>query len=73
MRRRVLKNARIVFKNRAVTIDCVVRNMPDRGVCLKVESPMGIPDSFDLALEPPSVRNCRAVWRKATEIGVEFA
>ncbi|MGI8568670.1 MAG: PilZ domain-containing protein [Methylocella sp.] len=71
-RHRALKGARIVFKGRAATIDCVVRNLSDRGACLNMESPIGIPDSFDLVLDDASVRHCRVTWRKATQIGVEF-
>jgi hypothetical protein len=76
-RYRVLKGAHITFKGHGAAIDCAVRNLSDRGACLKVESPIGIPDSFDLVLDPASVRtsvrNCRVTWRKATRIGVEFA
>lgn len=71
-RHRVLKGARIVFKGHAATIDCVVRNLSDRGGCLDVESPIGIPDTFDLMLDGASVRHCRVTWRKATQIGVAF-
>jgi len=72
-RQRVLKGAHITFKGRGAVIDCTVRNLSDRGACLKVESPIGIPDVFDLVLDQASVRNCRVAWRKATQIGVEFA
>jgi hypothetical protein len=50
VRNRVLKKAQIVFKGRGAAIDCVIINLADRGACLKVESPIGIPDSFDLAV-----------------------
>jgi PilZ domain len=73
VRHRVLKGAKIVFKGREATIDCVVRNLSARGACLIVESPIGIPDSFDLVLDHASVRDCRVTWRKATKIGVAFA
>jgi PilZ domain len=72
-RRRVLKKARITFKDRCATIDCTVRNLSDRGACLNVESYIGIPDSFDLVLDNAPVRGCRVTWRNATQIGVEFA
>jgi PilZ domain len=72
-RRRALKRARIIFKGHWATIDCTVSNLSDRGACLKVESPIGIPDSFDLVLDHASIRNCRVTWRKATQIGIEFA
>jgi hypothetical protein len=72
-RRRALKRARIIFKGRCATIDCTVLNLSDVGACLKVESPIGIPDTFDLVLDNAPVRGCRVTWRKATQIGVAFA
>lgn len=72
-RQRVIKGAHISFKERGAAIDCVVRNLSDSGACLKVESPVGIPETFDLVIETDqSVRPCRVVWRKDTQIGVEF-
>jgi hypothetical protein len=72
-RRRVLKGAQIAFKGRGAVIDCMVRDLSDGGACLKVASPIGIPDTFELVLDLATVRHCRVVWRKATQIGVEFA
>ena len=72
-RHRTIKGAQIIFKDHGAAIDCIVRNLSDHGACLKVESPVGIPEIFDLVLEADqSVRPCRVVWRKATQIGVEF-
>ena len=45
-RRRALKKARITFKGRWATIDCTVLNLSDLGASLRVESPIGIPDTF---------------------------
>ena len=73
-RRLAIKEARIVFKRHGAVIDCTIRSLSDGGACLKVESPIGIPDTFDLVYDhPSSVRHCRVIWRKATQIGVEFA
>ena len=71
--RRILKGAHIAFKGHGATIDCTVRNLSNRGACLKVENSIGIPDSFDLVLDNASVRSCRVIWRNAMQIGVEFA
>jgi PilZ domain len=73
MRQRVLKRAQIVFKDHHALIDCVVLNLSDGGACLKVETPIGIRDTFELMLDYATVRNCRVAWRKATQIGVQFA
>jgi PilZ domain len=72
LRQRVLKRAQIVFKGHDAVIDCVVLNLSDGGACLKVESPVGIPNTFHLMLDRASLRNCRVVWRKATRIGIQF-
>jgi diguanylate cyclase (GGDEF)-like protein len=72
VRHRVLKKAQIVFKGHGAVIDCVVCNLSDWGACLNVESPIGIPDSFDLVVDNATVGNCRVTWRKARQIGVEF-
>jgi len=71
-RHRVLKGAHIAFNDHRASIDCTVRNLSERGACLKVVSPIGIPDIFDLVLDQTSVRRCRVTWRKATQIGVDF-
>jgi PilZ domain-containing protein len=71
-RHRVLKGAHITFRSHQATIDCTVRNLSEKGACLKVQSPIGIPDDFDLVLNSKSVVHCRVTWRKATQIGVEF-
>jgi hypothetical protein len=47
--------------------------MSPTGARLKVVSPIGIPEKFDLAIEGAPVRHCRVVWRKPDQIGVEFA
>ena len=72
VRRRVLKTGKIAFRNHFGAIDCTIRNLSEGGACIKVESPFGIPDSFDLIFEGGAVRRCRVAWRKVTQIGVEF-
>jgi hypothetical protein len=71
-RRRVLKIAQITFKDRCAAIDCTIRDISDGGACLKVETPVGIPDTFILAVGGVPTHPCRVVWRKASQIGVEF-
>jgi len=50
-RHRVLKGARITLKGHETAIDCVVRNLSDGGACLKVASPIGFRNTFDLVLD----------------------
>jgi hypothetical protein len=72
-RHRVLKAGTIEF-NRAGGISCTVRNLSATGACLEVESPLGIPETFDLFVTSDHVaRHCRVVWRSEHRIGVAFA
>ena len=72
VRRRGYKGAKISFRGLGAAIDCVVRDYSDGGARLGVESPVGIPDNFELirADFPPVM--CRVIWRKTSQIGIEF-
>ena len=72
VRRRVFKGGKITFVGHAAAIDCFIRDISDTGARLKVESSIGIPDTFDLQLEYGVIRSCETVWRQATQIGVRF-
>ena len=70
-RQRILKGGRIDFG--VGTIDCVVRNLSETGAALEVESPVGIPDMFELVIiADRSRRRARVVWRKGKRLGVQF-
>jgi len=70
-RRRTLKAGTIAFGGGG--IDCLVRNLSDTGACLEVESPVGIPNDFALAIQGDSTRHtCHVAWRSARRIGVHF-
>ena len=43
IRRRVLKGGKILFNNKASSIDCAIRNLSEGGALLHVESAVGIP------------------------------
>jgi hypothetical protein len=71
-RHRTLKSGLIAF-NRAGTIECRVRNLSPIGACLEVAGPAGIPDEFVLMIRHDQLRQtCRVIWRKPTQVGVEF-
>lgn len=72
VRRRVYKGAKISFRGLRATIDCIVRDHSDSGARLGVESPVGIPDQFELIYADFPPRMCRVIWRKTSQIGVEF-
>jgi PilZ domain len=73
-RHRTLKAGRIVFNQRFSVISCTIRNMSQGGACLQVATSVGVPDDFDLTIEPESAsRSCHVAWRSEQRIGVAFA
>ena len=73
-RARTLKAARILLNGHHSVIDCTVRNLSPQGARLDVASTLGIPDRFDVIFDADqSVRQCRMIWHKEKQIGVEFA
>ena len=73
VRRRVLKGGKIVFNQGRSTISCTMRNLSEQGALLRVESVLGIPDSFVLVVAPDEQpRACEVVRRTANEVGVRF-
>lgn len=72
-RSRTLKSGKIVFNHRASVLDCTVRNLSDEGACLLLPSTVGIPDDFDLLIEPDKpARRCQVTWKNESRIGVTF-
>jgi hypothetical protein len=70
LRRRTLKAAKILIGGKIV-IDCKVRNLSYRGACLEVDSPIGIPDIFELSVPADSMtRKCRISWKDPRQIGI---
>jgi len=71
-RRDVRRAARISFARRSMT--CMVRNISATGASIEAANLAEIPDSFGLAVEMESAaRRCIVVWRKKTQIGVQFS
>jgi hypothetical protein len=71
-RRRTLKGGKIVINNGFSTFVCTVRNLSDTGARLKVTSIIGIPDSFELAMDDGGRFPCTVAWKTETELGVRF-
>ena len=69
-RRRMLKSGKILLGTHPVP--CAVRNMSERGACLKVQTTIGIPEVFDFILAGESARTCKTIWRDDNLIGVMF-
>ena len=71
-RLRTLKGGKIVVNNGFSTYDCTVRNLSDIGAKLTVASLVGIPETFQLAMDDGRRFNCETIWRKEGQIGVKF-
>jgi hypothetical protein len=72
-RHRTLKAGKIVFNHRFSVIDCTVRNLSERGARLEVPSTLGVPNDFDLVIEPDrAARACRVAWKDEHQMGVRF-
>jgi hypothetical protein len=70
-RRRVRKAGTISYQGSG--IECTVHDISLGGANLEVESPLGIPDSFDLLIDAASGKqHCHVVWRRERRIGVAF-
>ncbi|MBU1336837.1 MAG: PilZ domain-containing protein [Alphaproteobacteria bacterium] len=72
-RHRTLKGGRIVINDGFSTFQCTVRNLSEAGARLKVASIVGIPDSFQLAMDDGRKFACSVVWRTEAELGVAFS
>jgi hypothetical protein len=72
-RMRTLKGARIVFNGGFSSFECTVRNMSEGGAMLQFGDVLGIPNHFELEMEPGRPRkNCTVHWRNGRTMGVSF-
>jgi hypothetical protein len=70
-RRNVKRAAKISFAKQHVI--CTVRSLSSTGASIEATNIAAIPDNFSLLMEMESkARRCAVVWRKPTQIGVEF-
>jgi hypothetical protein len=70
-RRDVMRAGKISFARQSFT--CTVRNISSTGAAIEGANASGVPDYFSLQMEMESAaRDCKVVWRKPTQIGVEF-
>jgi len=68
-----LARGSIVFPYSGIAVDCMVRNLSERGASLMVDYPDSIPDDFDLSIgNDDMLKVCRVVWRSTDQVGVEF-
>jgi hypothetical protein len=72
-RRRMLKAGKIAYRERHVTLECLVRDISATGARLKVQGSVSAPDSFELLIPLDGLEaNCQVVWRSGPHLGVKF-
>jgi hypothetical protein len=72
-RLRSLKSARIDFNPHWPPIDCVVRNISDRGAQIEIPGEFNTTLEFELTfLRAHEKRSCRQIWRRGNSLGVAF-
>jgi hypothetical protein len=72
-RQKTYKVGRIAFGGNRAVMGCIVRNLSDTGACLGVESPVDLPDAFNLVFDSGKAsRTCYVMWRTDRRMGVAF-
>ena len=73
LRRRVLKEGKIVNRLPSGTIDVTIRNMGMAGAKIEIPSTVQLPDKFDLInVSDGNVTPADVMWRKGDFVGVHF-
>ena len=71
-RRRVLKNALIVFNSRYCTHRCFILNMSETGAQLMPQDVVECPSEFVLKPSIGQERDCEVVWRRGELVGLRY-
>ena|ERR1700741_4749487 len=74
VRRRMRRDAQVVFVGHEQPLDCVVHDISNDGARLSFTAPLAaLPRTFILVLLKDSVqRDCEAVWNDRGVVGVKF-
>jgi two-component system cell cycle response regulator len=70
---RVLKGAQLQFRNKLVSIDCMMRDLSVGGARIRLNGPTGLPDRFNLRMNGTGDKfPAKLVWRRGNDVGVSF-
>src|SRR5271155_3115592 len=72
-RDRVIFGGTAAVNERGSTMDCVVRNISDRGACVGLDHAANLPEEISLTIprKGPSFL-ARMIWRQANKVGLAF-
>ncbi|MGQ0683817.1 PilZ domain-containing protein [Bradyrhizobium sp.] len=61
------------INDRGSTVDCVVRNINERGACVEIDEAARLPETVNLNI-PRKGRSvlARMIWRQANRVGLAF-
>lgn len=71
-RRTLLRDAKILYKNRGCFMDCVIVNISESGAKLRPADMPLCPDEFSLQLHGGHFLDCEVIWRRQNVLGVRF-
>ena len=73
LRRRVLKDGKIVMMNNWSVVDCCVRDISETGARIRCDNPAAVPNNFRLLMPfDNTIRDALVVWRRENLFGVSF-
>jgi hypothetical protein len=73
IRHRTFIKGRIYFNNRLSSMDCIVRDVTERGARLQISESVALPDAFELHLPNKDEHfRAQAQWRKGDQLGVSW-
>ena len=73
IRHKTFIKGRIYFNNRLSSVDCVVRDVTEKGARLQVPESVAVPDAFELYLPNKDEHfRAQARWRKGDQLGVSW-
>jgi hypothetical protein len=74
LRKRLLKDGRIVMHRGWSLIDCAIRDTSDSGARLSVKPHCELPQNFDLLyVTEERLVPCEVRWRRGDRLGVRFS
>jgi hypothetical protein len=72
-RHKSLLQGRVYYNSRRSSVDCLVRDVSDKGARLVFGESVAVPDVVELYLpNKDEVRRAKVQWRKGHEMGVDF-
>jgi len=73
IRHKTFIKGRIYFNNRLTSMDCIVRDVTEKGARLQVSESVALPDAFELYLPNKDEHfRAQAQWRKGDQLGISW-